>query len=76
MCYTPSDETDCTLKEEFLNQLQKTYLSQCEHGMKIVLGDLNAKVDKDSSIWSRTTGKNGTGKINENGQSKNIQVLL
>ena len=42
MCYAPTEDCDCLLKEKFYNQLQKTYQNQSEHDKKIVLGDFNA----------------------------------
>ena len=65
-CYRPT--SDCTTEEidEFYGQLDEA-LQQCKsHGMKIIMGDLNAKVglNKDGG----TVGSFGLGQMNERGE--------
>lgn len=37
-------------------------------GMKVVMGDMNAKIGNDNKNYERVTGREGCGTMNENGE--------
>lgn len=57
IAYAPTLNSDDKVKETFYAQLDEI----------ILLGDFNAQVGKDHLLCSGTIGKEGVGKVNENG---------
>ena len=67
-CYSPTNESDEETKDECYEQLKAEIERAPKHDMKIIMGDLNAKVGKDNSTYERTMGCEGSGEMNENGE--------
>ncbi|RUS92092.1 hypothetical protein EGW08_000116 [Elysia chlorotica] len=55
-------------KEEFYEQLQATFNRAPRRDMKIVMGDINAKVGMENAGKELIMGKQGVGTRNENGE--------
>ena len=56
------------MKDNFYEQLQAELEEIPIHDMKIVMGDMNAKVGRDNIDYERAIGREGCGAINENGE--------
>ena len=67
-CYSPTNDSEEEAKDEFYDQLKAEIEGIPKHDMKIIMGDLNAKVGDDNSTYERTMGCEGCGKMNENGE--------
>lgn len=67
-CYAPTNDADDEEKDNFYELLQKEVDSLPRYDLVIVIGDLNAKVGKDNTFYTRTMGKHGCGVMNENGE--------
>ena len=66
--YAPTNETTDDEKDEFYEQLQRTFDTCNRHDIVIVMGDLNAKVGDDNKDVEGIMGKHGLGNINDNGE--------
>ena len=66
-CYAPTNATEEVEKEEFYSTLQATIDKSHRRDLKILLGDLNAKVGSDNTYKEFIMGNHGIGDINENG---------
>lgn len=65
--YAPTLKSDDEQKEAFYKQLDEL-LSKIHRSDKIILlGDFNARVGRDSTLWAGTIGKEGVGNCNSNG---------
>ena len=67
-CYSPTNVADEEKKEEFYNSLQSLFDRTPRRDIKIVMGDLNAKVEEDNTDKEVIMGKYGIGQQNENGE--------
>ena len=67
-CYAPANDAEEEAKDTFYLQLQKALGSVPWHDVLLVIGDLNAKVGRSNEGREKTMGKNGCGKMNENGE--------
>jgi hypothetical protein len=67
-CYSPTNDNHEEAKDEFYEQLQAEMENIPGHDLKIVMGDMNAKVGRDSTNCDRAMGKEGCGSKNENGE--------
>ena len=66
--YAPTNDAEEEDKERFYDQLQKTLDEVEKHDLKIVMGDLNAKVGKRSCDGERSMGNEAPGRRKENGE--------
>ena len=60
--------TDEITKDIFYDQLQAELEEAPQHDMKIIMGDLNAKVGSYNKNYDRAMGREGCGIMNENGE--------
>ena len=67
-CYAPTNTADIKDKEEFYEQIQTILDRTHKRDMKILMGDLNAKVGTDNTHRDLIMGRHGIGKQNENGE--------
>ena len=67
-CYAPTNTADDEVKDEFYEKLQSVIEQAPRRDVKILMGDLNAKVGSDNSGRELTMGRHGTGEQNENGE--------
>jgi exonuclease III len=65
--YAPTLDSDDDKKEEFYNQLDRLLTNTPRSDKLILLGDFNARVGRDSALWTGTIGKEGVGNSNSNG---------
>ena len=67
-CYAPTNDKDEETTEDFYNKLQTLCDKLKEKDMTILIGDLNAKIGSDNSGYEEVMGRQGLGKMNENGE--------
>ncbi|XP_059163494.1 craniofacial development protein 2-like [Physella acuta] len=67
-CYAPTNAATDGEKEDFYSALQAQIDKSPKRDIKIVMGDMNAKVGTENKERELTMGKNGIGIINENGE--------
>ena len=67
-CYAPTNTANIEVKEEFYKQIQAVVDKIPRRDLRILMGDLNAKVGTDNSGRDLIMGRHGTGEQNENGE--------
>ncbi|XP_061188858.1 uncharacterized protein LOC133197034 [Saccostrea echinata] len=67
-CYAPTNDADEEHKNAFYEQLQQELDNTPDHDIKIIMGDMNAKVGADNELYNRAMGRHGCGSMNENGE--------
>ena len=67
-CYAPTNMADIEDKVHFYEQIQSVIEKVPARDMKILMGDLNAKVGTDNTNSDLIMGRHGTGEQNENGE--------
>ena len=67
-CYAPTNDKDEETKEDFYNKRQTLCDKLKEKDMTILMGDLNAKSGPDNSGYEEVMGRQGLGRMNENGE--------
>ncbi|XP_068713291.1 craniofacial development protein 2-like [Montipora foliosa] len=66
--YAPTLQADPTTKEALYSEL-RSLLQRTKDADKIfILGDFNARVGRDHSIWPRVLGRHGIGNCNDSGR--------
>ncbi|XP_013780381.1 craniofacial development protein 2-like [Limulus polyphemus] len=65
-CYAPTNAADEEEKEDFYSSLQSLFDRTPRRDMKIVMGDLNAKVGDDNTDRELIMGRHGLSTCNEN----------
>ncbi|XP_073668649.1 uncharacterized protein [Paramisgurnus dabryanus] len=67
-CYSPTNDADKEAKENFYNSLQTVVNELPKRDIKILMGDLNAKIGKDNLGKELIMGTQALGEMNENGE--------
>ena len=68
-CYDPLNEATEDAKDDFFDQLQMVLEQVSCRDVKIVMGDMNAKVEMDNTGREEVIGKHGARAVmNENGE--------
>ena len=67
-CYAPTKDKDEETKEDFYNKLQTLCDKRTKKDMTILMGDFNAKIGSDNNGYEEVMGRQGLGKMNENGK--------
>ena len=67
-CYTPTNNTADELKQGFYDSLQGVLDHTPRRDIRILMGDLNAKIGSDNTGRERIIGRHGLGCLNENGE--------
>lgn len=67
-CYAPTEDAEEEAKLNFYTQLSNAYDSAPKADIKIVIGDLNAKVGTENVGLERVMGRHGMGTRNNNGE--------
>ena len=67
-CYAPTNDAEEEIGDSFYEQLQQEYDRTPKHDVKIIMGDLNAKIGSDNVDYEHIMGKHGCGTRNENGE--------
>ena len=57
--YAPTDGSSPGIKDEFFQKLQETLGSVARGDLMVVMGDMNARVGWNTSIWGEVLGRNG-----------------
>lgn len=66
--YAPTEQASPEEKDTFYQQLDKACRDVRMGDIKILSGDLNAKVGSDNKNWEKVMGRHGIGNMNENGE--------
>ena len=66
--YAPTNQADIDTKEAFYEQLQSVFERIPTRDIKVLLGDLNAKIGSDNSGKEHIMGTHGLGEMNDNGE--------
>jgi exonuclease III len=67
-CYAPTNVADQEEKGDFYNNLQSLLDNTPRSDIKIIMGDMNAKVGNYNTNRERIMGTHGIGTCNENGE--------
>ncbi|XP_048759375.2 craniofacial development protein 2-like [Ostrea edulis] len=67
-CYAPTNDSSEESKDAFYEQIQNELDRTPQHDIKIIMGDMNAKVGSSNMHYDRAMGKHGCGYMNENGE--------
>jgi len=65
--YAPTLDKDDEVKETFYSDLDQLITATSTEDKLILLGDFNARVGQEHTVWGDVIGKNGMGKANSNG---------
>ncbi len=66
--YAPTEDCSVSGKDESFLRLQETAGRVACGDLLIAMGDMNAKVGNDTSIWGEVLGRHGEEVCNENGK--------
>lgn len=66
-CYAPTEQAEESKKDCFYSKLQETYNKIKKKNIKIVMGDLNAKVGRDRTGLEQVIGRHSLEGRNQNG---------
>ena len=75
-CYAPTEDADETTKDEFYEQLQATLASTHRNDVKIIQGDLNAKIGTDNTDLTTVMGKNALDSVRNNNGERLVDFCI
>lgn len=79
-CYAPTESADDDLKDAFYETLERTFNSIPSHSKKIVLGDMNAQIERERTFEKMAGKENFHLQSNNNGlrlvTSQHLKTLL
>ncbi|XP_052246268.1 craniofacial development protein 2-like [Dreissena polymorpha] len=67
-CYAPTNDSDEETKETFYDALQTVVDELPQRDIKLLMGDMNANIEKDNTGKKLIMGTQALGDINENGE--------
>lgn len=67
-CYAPTEDAEEDVKQQFYDKLNKLLSEAPKHDLKLLMGDINAKVGNDNDGIEHVMGKHGIGEMNKNGE--------
>ena len=67
-CYAPTNDAEEEKKDDFYQQLQAVLDRRGAKDITILMGDFNAKIEKDNTGYWDIIGTHGLGQMNENGE--------
>lgn len=65
--YAPTLDADNNTKDAFYESLDAVLSTIPDSDKLVLMGDFNARVGTDATLWRQVIGSHGTGKINNNG---------
>jgi hypothetical protein len=68
LCYAPTNDAPDEDKNDFYEALEAAQLETRTTVIRIVMGDMNAKVGSDNTGYELVMGKHGLGEMNNNGR--------
>ena len=66
-CYAPTLTSEENQKDAFYEQLHQALSGINKEDKIILMGDFNARVGREATVWNGVIGRNGVGKMNSNG---------
>ena len=66
--YAPTLQADPTTKESFYSELRSLLQKTKDTDKVFIMGDFNARVGRDHTIWPGVLGRHGIGNCNDNGR--------
>ena len=66
--YAPTEDSSLAIKDDFFQKMQETVGSVARGDLMVVMGDMNARMGCDVSIWGEVLRRNGGEVCNENGR--------
>ena len=75
VAYAPTEQDSEETKEEFYEELEGMFQKCKKHDLKLIIGDMNAKVGSENDGMKSVMGRHGCGTINENGKMLTIFCL-
>jgi hypothetical protein len=67
-CYAPTNEASSDVKDRFYSELSQVFEKTNRGDIKMVMGDLNAKVGRENYMLEKVMGRHGLGVRNDNGE--------
>ncbi|KAL1445995.1 hypothetical protein WDU94_003677 [Cyamophila willieti] len=67
VCYAPIEDSEEEIKDQFYDSLDDTLRKIKKQDIKILMGDVNAKLGPDNTGFENIMGTHGEGEMNNNG---------
>ena len=74
--YAPTLQAETGVKEASCRDLHNLLQQVNSRDKPLILGDFNARVERDFELWKGVLGRQGTGNCNDNGSCFWISVLI
>lgn len=73
--YAPTPQEESVDKDRFCSELQSALHQAPADNKVIILGNVNARVGRDSEIWKQVLGRHGVGICNDYGCTEQHLVI-